>query len=110
MQQNNDVTLTIIQNLPAILTALTPIIASITAVIISIMSNRKSKANTVQIDATNTKLAETKSVTNRVIAVTKALRDNATRPGAITTKSKVFDDNILADDPVEIPELPEPLQ
>lgn len=97
MQPTNEVAVTIANNLPAILTALAPIIASIGGLVIAYFNLRA-------------KLAETRAATNKLIEVTKALRDNAKHTTGVKKLSKTLSDDIPRMAPPEIPEVPELLE
>lgn len=95
MQAEPSVAVVLANNLPAILTALAPIVASVVGLIIAYF-NLKAK------------LAETRDATNKLIDVTKTLRDTAVAvPHKTGMKSKSSGGDV--EGYIEIPELPEKL-
>lgn len=98
MQAEPSVAVVIANNLPAILMALAPIIGSIVTLVIAYF-NLKAK------------LAETRDTTNKLIATTKALRDNAldSHQKEFVSYAKSTGNATIPLNKPQIPEVPEKL-
>lgn len=99
-EPNTDVSLAIINNLPAILTAAVPIVTSVVGLIVAFLARKDAKN-------AQTGVAQSKAAINGVIDTTEALVVRASIPASNARLKSVGASVELSPEVVQIPALPE---